>query len=249
MQLTYRSHHRWLCRLGDSPLAHFSKTVQKRLLHALAHVESHAISYKIEPINEHFFMEFVPLYTKEIQERPNGVVHDVYTKTMVEPPTTSPYFTLSMYEGASFVGGALFSLRDDRVGYAYRAFHKKWSTDALRISPAVLAEYAVAEFALRNDRVFISHGRDRNPYGKNAAIGLAIYKLSVGCIPKVEEKNSIEVCDTASFTEDVLLLEDPGPHSDTITKAYLIAAEDTLHKYDQVTKYPDQLAVEIILRS
>jgi hypothetical protein len=107
----------------------------------------------------------------------------------------------------------------------------------------------VAVFAFDQGKTIISHGKDRNPYGLNSAIGMAGFKLSVGCRPSNVTDGTYEIhtLDTDKLTEDCLILEQPKEGTD-ITKAYLVTSRENGHKHLQVTKYPEQLSVEVLYR-
>ncbi|MEK7462412.1 MAG: hypothetical protein AAB618_02455 [Patescibacteria group bacterium] len=247
MQVTYPTHHRWQRSISDDPLAHLSTRTAGKIRTALKELVKNGVHYDILPLSEAFLDLFLPLYTEHIGRKSNGVIHDVFENTLGKEASSFPYYAFSLYENGEFIGGTIFSLRPDRLSFAYRMFLPRWKQADLKISPAYIGEFATAEFALQHGLSIISHGRDRNPYGQNASIGLATFKLSAGCNAYVSSGCEIKVLDTDSVNTDILILTAPLS-GNQITKAYLVTSRENLMKYIQVTKYPNQLAVEVLYR-
>lgn len=248
MRISYPTHHRWFRENSTDPLASFGARNRKKVLASLPKLDACNITWSIEPLSESFFTWFTPLYETTILNKANPEVHAIYEKTLGKPVQTYPYFSLTVSENGEHVGGTIFSVRPDRLVYAFRAFHRTWDVAQISANPAILGEYAVSQYAseqpnLRN----ISHGRDRNPYGLNSEIGLAAFKLSVGCYPLLTDTVEVMEFETDTLSSDALILEYPETGT-RITKAYLITDPLNEEKYLQVTKYPDLLPVEVIHR-
>ena len=248
MQITYPSHHCWLVDISSGLDSCFSGRVAKKINSTLPLLAQANITYKIEPLHETFFDDFSPLYTDHIGAKKNALIHNIKEKTLYNETGKFPYYCLTLRERGLFLGGVIFSLRSDRVSYAYRSFINEWQEAKLKAGPALISEYAVAQFACEKGLQFISHGKDRNPYGLNAAIGLATFKMSVGCLPTIGGKFEVKTLDTSNLTQDCLILEQPKSGS-SITKAYLVTLPETEDKYLRSTKYPDQLEVQVIHRN
>jgi hypothetical protein len=247
MQVTYPSHHSWLKDITSGLAIDFSGRTAKKIHASLPKLADFGITYTIEPLSEAFLSEFMPLYTQEIGAKENALMQDIPGKTLYNTESSFPYFCLSLRENGLFIGGTIFSVRSDRISYAYRTFLNVWNAAPLKASPALIGEYAVAQFACDKKLSFLSHGKDRNPYGLNANIGLATFKLSVGCWPSVPPISEIKTIDTETITKDCLILELPESGK-KITRAYLITSRETETKHIQVTKYPDLLQVEVLYR-
>lgn len=226
----------------------FSGRVAKKIHLTLPLLNAHDITYSIQELDESFFVNFTPLYEKQIGNKKNALLQSIYKNTLGKNDTTIPYYSIAMYEGGHFMGGAIFSKRKDRISYAYRMYINEWiSAIKLQAGPALIGEYAVAAFACEQGLCFVSHGKDRNPYGLNASIGLATFKMSVGCIPSVGGTYEIKNIETNTIKEDCLILEQPHVGS-TITKAYLVVSPENEEKYLRATKYPQLLSVEVLYR-
>ena len=247
MQVTYPSHHQWLKNISAGPEIDFSGSVAQKIHAALPHLNKHGVTYSIKPLSEDFLKDFMPMYRTEIGTKPNALMQDVPEKTLYNKEAKYPYFCFSLEESGVFVGGAIFSVRPDRVAFAYRVFNNSWTTAKLRASPALIGEYAVAQYACSLGCIYLSHGKDRNPYGLNANIGLATFKLSVGCRPSALGEFEVLTMDTDTLTEDCLILELPKEGS-KIEKAYLVTSHETEDNYLRATKYPNLLQVEVLYR-
>jgi hypothetical protein len=246
MQVSFPSHHSWLKDISAGIEIDFSGRAAKKIHASLPLLEASNITYTIEPLSGAFFADFMPLYTAHIGGKQNSLLHDVEEKTLHKVSSFS-YYSFSLRENGVFIGGTIFSLRTDRISYAYRAFQTDWTDARLKASPAMIGEYVVAQFASEQGKQFLSHGKDRNPYGLNAAIGLATFKLSVGCKASVSKGAEVRTIDTDTITEDCLILTMPEEGT-SITKAYLVTTPESLDKHIQVTKYPDLLEVEVLFR-
>lgn len=247
MQITYPSHHRWLMDISSGLDDCFQGRVGKKILSTLPLLPAANIHCRIEPLTEAFFVAFLPLYTGQIQSKANALIHDIVEKTLHNTKSKFPYYCLSIIEGDTFIGGAIFSVRKDKVSYAYRTFIKEWQHAKLKAGPALIGEYAVAEFSCAQGLTYISHGKDRNPYGLNASIGLATFKLSVGCRPSVRGDYEIFTLKTDTLKEDCLILVMPNKGT-AITKAYLVTLRENESKYIRAKKYPNLLEVEVVYR-
>lgn len=226
----------------------FSGSVAEKIRTTVPRLEAAGVSYNIEPLTEAFLKSFMPMYEAEIGAKQNAMVHDVRGNTLDNPEAKHPYFCLSLKEDGLFVGGSIFSVRPNSVAFAYRAFSGSWISKSLRASPSLVGEYAVAQYACEQGKIYLSHGKDRNPYGLNASIGLATFKLSVGCRPSIRQgAYEIQTIDTNTIKTDCLILEMPKV-GEAITKAYLVTSPETEDQYLRVTKYPRLLEVEVIHR-
>lgn len=248
MQISYPSHHRWLLDISSGTEACFTGRVGKKIRSTLPLLTQSKIDYHIEPLNEAFFNDFLPLYASQIQTKENALIHNIIDKTLNNQDSLFPYYSMTLTEGGVFIGGAIFSVRSDRISYAYRVFNKQWLHATHKAGPALIGEFAVAEFSSNRGLTYISHGMDRNPYGLNANIGLATFKLSVGCLPSVSSAHEVKTLRTSTLTRDCFILAMPTSGK-TITKAYLVTRKENEAEYIRATKYPDQLSVEVLYRS
>ncbi len=157
------------------------------------------------------------------------------------------YFTLSLFENNEPVGGTIFSFLPGRLSVAYRIYNNKWQQADLPANPSLYTEYLITEHAHLNGYDQLSHGQDRNPYGLNSNIGLGLFKLSVGCYPKLPEKNEMTKTDTSTIDSDALIMLPPDK-DEVITRAALVTNEPDNPKYTPLFKYKDRLEIEVVPR-
>ncbi len=246
MVITYANKQRWYKELRENPLDGFGGNAQSKIKSTLKKIHFYGIEAKIRPLTRELLNEFLPIYEKEIMRKNNPRIFNVEDKTLGKASSGYPYFYLSLTENDHVLGGTIFSEKPDTLSVSYRAYGANWRHATLQAKPALYAEYVLAKKALSLGKARISHGRDRNPYGLNANIGLAAFKLSIGCRPYVPEDFELNVIDTDTIKTDALILQYPDNGENRISKAFLVTAAETEQKWLQVTKYPEALRVEII---
>ncbi len=247
MKIPYIPEHAWYKPVVEDPLSLMGKSSQAQLRSTLRHDDLSRITYSIEPLSDDILQWFTPLYTQEISNRANPKVSDIYGTTLgKESPYT--YYALLLYENRQRIGATIFSERKTMLSIAYRIYPHKWSSVTLQANPSLYTEYLINTYAYERGLPKLSHGRDRNPYGVNSYIGLAAFKLSIGCTALIPASaQEILTFDTDAATCDTLILQCP-PEGRQVKQAYLICTEDTKEKYTQATKYPHLLPVETIIR-
>ncbi len=248
MIIEYANKHRWYKTLQADPLEGFGENSQARIKSTLKKVSSVGVVTTIQPLTKELLAEFLPIYKEEIDRKDNPKIFDVEEKTLGSAASRYPYFYLSLHEKGAHLGGTIFAERPDALFVSYRAYRPDWQETKLQAKPALYAEYITANHAVRLGKSRISHGRDRNPYGLNANIGLAAFKLAIGCRVYMLEEFELNQIDTDTIETDALVLQYPGDSIERISKAFLITTKNTEHKWLQVTKYPQALEVETIYR-
>jgi hypothetical protein len=248
--ITYAPYHRWLKPAVEKPESLYSTNNEKRLRSTLPRVADQMITHEFKPLDTDFLAWFVPMYESTIGDKKNSVIHDVYETTLGNPNSLSEYWSLAVYEKGVPVGGTVIGIRPDRIMIVYRIYKQKWSEGTLQANPSLYSEYLVSKYAYDTGKSFVSHGKDRNPYGLNANIGLAIFKLSVGCAPSIIRDNDeylpIEL-DTTTLDTDALVLHYPTL-GDIISNATLVTRRETAEKYAQLLHYPELLSVTVVYR-
>lgn len=247
MIISYAPHHTWLKSVHEDAVSVLGKSNQAQLRSTLKLIGETQITHTVDVLSQEILDWFIPLYTEKIGSRENGKIFDIYGTTLgKESPYT--YYALILKENDVPIGATLFSERKDTLSIAYRMYPNKWQSDILQANPSLYTEYLINLHAFQRGFKKISHGRDRNPYGPNAYIGLAAFKLSIGCKARIPQETETLMFDTDTATCDTLIFE--RPHTGrNIKRAYLICTEDNIGKYVQVTKYPHLLEVETIIRN
>jgi hypothetical protein len=242
MIIKYADNHTWRKTIHPDIFPDFGKNSTKKLKSCLDNVETLRLSHKFGELDENFFTWFQPMYDTQIANRKNFGGYDIFATTLGKADCQHTYQTLTLLENGTPIGGAIFTRRKVRVSIVYRAFFGKFVNGKTRCTPALYAEYLLHKEALRLKLPDLTHGADKNPYGINSAIGLAIFKLSVGCTARLQRQRERHQIDITTLTQDALVLEYPET-GDVITKGHLVTTRANQEKYEQLLKYPDLLTI------
>lgn len=244
MQIEYTKSHYWLKPVGENILDPFSKSNREKLKSTLKRYEEEKITHTIEPVSDELLDWFEPLYTETLLKKDNPDIHDVRSNV-----TSSDinYYSLTLKQSNKNIGATIFSIKNWYLSIAHRVYPNFWPDGVkLRSNPSLLTEYFLAEYAKEKGIKFISHGKDRNPHGPNSYIGLASYKLAVGCKIFINSREEeFFTLDQSEIKTDTLVLHRPKEKI-RITDATLFTSEENLDRYTQVTKFPDLLKVNVI---
>lgn len=248
MIIEHSNFHRWEKKTFPDPLDYFGKNNRSRIRSTLNRIDEYDISYEIKPLDNDFFVWFKPLYEHTITQKQNAKVHDIVNTTLYRTENPRQYYTLALYENGQPTGGTIFSFFNNSLSIAYRVYENEWREAKLPANPSFYTEYLICKHAHEQKVPKISHGKDRNPYGLNANIGLATYKLTVGCHPLLPEAYELIQTDTTAIQTDALIMQLPEKSTENIRHALLVTSRETEHKYSQLFKYPDKLQVSIEYR-
>lgn len=249
MLIKYPSEHKWLENVNSDPLSGFGKNNRTRLKSTLKNIADSNVSYTIEPLSEDILRWFTTIYKNSIGSKNNPKVHDIYSTTLGKE-SIYPYFALILQEQGNPIGATIFSKRKSIISIAYRIYPNQWEHNSFQASPSIYTEYIINKYSHEEGYRTISHGKDRNPYGINSSIGLALFKLSIGChvyLPTTPYE--IKELESNLVTEDILVFAMSDDESTKIKKGFLITTADNTSKYENVTKYPEQIEIEIITRN
>lgn len=247
MPIPYSKFHRWYKPVVAEPETLFSKKNRKRISSTLARINEHAISHKFSLLDDAFLEWFTPLYNETVGGKQNAVVHDIRAATLENHDSPSEYWGLTVMENGQPIGGTVFGMREEKLMTVFKSYPYKWSEGTLQANPTLYSEYLLCRHAHETGKESISHGKDRNPYGLNAAIGLATFKLSVGYRANILEDGEgyeQELFDETNLTEDALLLHFPES-GEEITEATLFTNEPETPAYQQLLSYPELLKISV----
>lgn len=245
MEIKYATKYVWLKEYNEKELlCHYLKSDQKKIKKILNRIDELRITYVIEDASETFFSWFQTFYENKINEKKNAKICNVLEETMGRPGRSLTYKTLTIYQGKEIVGGCIFSDRGDYFSIAYRAFNYEWHKASQIASPSVFAEYIIDQYSIQSGKKKLVHGQDRHPYGLNSSIGLAVFKLSVGCKPMLPKNYTTASIETTLYTSDVLIFE--LPKEDQVVKTiHLILKENESNKYAQLLKFTENFDIKI----
>jgi len=246
MQIITPSHNRWRKSLTSDSTEQFGKNSAARIRSTLKKIASQDVSWSFTTLQQNDFDWFLPLYEDQISQKANPNVFNVQNRTL---NTGKNYSLLTLFEDGKPIGGTIFRINADNVCMiAFRIYQNKWQSANLQAKPSLLTEYLLCEYVKEHGATTLSHGKDRSPYGQYASIGLAVFKLSVGCNLYLPDNYEYKTVDLQTFSADSLVLEHPTDDSIELKKGFLVTTPETESKWLQVTKYPHLLEVEIIYR-
>lgn len=228
MQLTYPKFIAWKISLQGkySPLELLSEKNAKKIQKSLQALHETPFSFQRKKVDEDFLKNFIPLYEEGIRALPNGVLHDL-RKGIAAKNHLGFCEAIALYEQQKLLGAQIFRIRKDSISILYRMFPKKLSLP-LHTTIGLIASYHLYQYALELGKPEITHGRDRNVFGPNAAIGLASYKLESGAHPFVSNNPDNEIYrDLTPLAEDALVFlgsEKGAP----IEKAILFSSSENI---------------------
>ncbi len=247
MQIDFATKHRWERPITQDFISDLGKNNRARLKSTLSKLPNLPITFEITPLTTEDFTWFTPLYTSIIGEKSNPKLFNIQENTL-DKNSPYEYKILTLQENGKNIGATIFSLRKQKISIAYRAYGNHWPESQLQASPSLYTEYLINQYGLENNLNLLSHGQDRNPYGLNSDIGLAIFKLSVGCSPFLPRgKYEIKTIDLTTVKTDILIFTLP-PDGNKITDGLLYVKAENQDKYNQLTKYPEQIKIEILTR-
>src|SRR3989339_475674 len=208
--IEYRKYITWKIFLENikDPYIFFGKKPKKRIKRSLEKINAQAeYKFKIVDVDNSFLEKFTPLYKNNINEKFTPIIYDVVDNILENQKNGRQYKAISVFKKDEFVGGLIFSIRKNSLSAAYKVFPKELDNFKLPISPTHIAEYLFINYAINCGKEFISHGRDLNAFGFKYNIGLAIFKLSLGCIPFVSISDNNEILTLSQFPDnkDILL--------------------------------------------
>ena len=234
----------WRKIITSNSLDHYNKNSAKRILKTHSNSSHNNITYSISPLTPEHLEWFLPLYVQKMSTVSNPALSDIYTKTLVT--NTKNFFILILFENSEKIGGTIFSQTETDINIAYKIFENNWYKSTLPASPSLYADYLLTEYGQTTHKQLMSHGKDRNGYGKNSNIGLAIFKISLGYKPYLPKKYQDESLDTDTIFSDCLYFAPTKAVSEL--HGYLFTTKDTSYKWSRLSSYDDNVVIDWILR-
>jgi hypothetical protein len=188
--------------------------------------------------------KFIPIYQTEIMGRENfNLEKDKILSYIAERVEKNPlkYKFLFIYSAdGELFGATLFSIVDNKLQMAFRAYRRGIKINALRHGASLdyWGEKLIKEYGLKMNLNIFSHGRDTHPYIGKRRIGLALYKLKAGTRPRVPALNNPEkpvktflVDDPFLFSqgEPVVFFSNPG-NDEFYQNCFLYYPKGSLHE-------------------
>ena len=182
----------------------FSDKTRKRISKAKKLLDEQGYMIRCEDLSEKLINQFVYIYNHHIGKL-GGLVHDVKEKIFNNPPHKFPYKFFNIYHKEIYVGGLIFSDRGDHLVVAYKAIPHRLNIK-IPISLSYIAETYLYKYALDNNKMYIRRGSDRNLYGIELSIGLALYKLQIGNYPILVPDKKLTIINCFDWKEEDTLV-------------------------------------------
>lgn len=244
MLVSHATKQRWIKSISPSIFPEFGKNNSKKIQTLLTTLKTSSITHSFELLSTDHIEWFEQKYNTILATKHNPRPFDVYATTLGKEKILFPYYILTVFENEIPIGGTIFVLRTDRLSMVYRTYPPDWTHNNFKCSPALYAEFLATEYALAQNKPRLAHGIDFNPYGVHSHVGVAIFKLSIGCHAEIQSMSDVTETDLNTLPYNSLLLTKPT-HGNRITEAFLIGDSETTVKYEQLFKYPDQLLVTL----
>jgi hypothetical protein len=233
----------WRGKISDDLAACFYPSFYKDLMkRELLFMENFKFSFE-DVTMEKLKDKFIPIYRAEIMNRENfnlertGIIASIIER-VEKNPLKYKFLFIHSNDGELF-GATLFSIIDDKLQMAFRAYRRDININALKHKASLdyWGEKLIREYGAKMRLAVFSHGKDTHPYGGRNRIGLALYKLKVGTRPKVPKlDNPKKPIANISLDESFLLSQkEPivffsNPCGDNFYQnCFLYSPKDSLH--------------------
>jgi hypothetical protein len=160
----------------------FSTKTLKKIKATFAKLEVNKYKFIINKLDKMQLVEFEKIYREHINKKRNPVYIDILNQFT---DFTNLYILKLSLEDV-MVGALIFRKNIDNLSAIYKYFPFEMESK-LPISTTYLAEYKFFEHAMDQKCRYIKHGKDKNVYGVNTDIGLARFKLQIGCVPIISK--------------------------------------------------------------
>lgn len=251
MPIHYPRYLSWKIILSKGKIVedYFSSKTKKRIKKSFPLLSEAGYVFKKVQVDRAFLEIFLPLYEKLISQKERGTVFDVKKVVQEGWEKGRDYGAFALYNKKEELQGALlYSIREESLSSAYRVFPNDFIVP-LPIGLGYVCEFLFFEEAIAQEKSFISHGRDRNGYGRHSNIGLAEYKLRIGCLPFVSTspQNELLTLDTFSGNDELYFLgQEPD---EQMKQAFLLSAHSEIslrQMYPMLFEYQSVIGLEII---
>lgn len=244
MILTIPNKVSWQKDITANSLEHYSKNIAKRIGKTQLQSSRDGITYEVKELTKDLLDWFTPIYNEKISGKNSPVVSDLYTTTQNNPDKN--YQILIVSENDVRVGGVIFSVTQNDLNIAYKIFSDSWISSTLPASPSLYADYLLTVYGFKTGKTMISHGKDRNGYGKTSSIGLAIFKISLGYKPCLPKKFIQSEVNTSNIDCDSLYFVNTDNPKELVGN--LFTTPLTQEKWSRLNSYQDCVTINWIMR-
>lgn len=212
----------------------FSKKTYKKILSSYKRMLEFGYEFEIKIVTPDFIKIFLPLYENNILKKRNGNIRDVLKYYQNYKDTGIPFYCLILNFNGELCGALLFTERKDRLSAVVKYFPSE-AKCKLPSNITLVVEYLFFKEAYKLKKKGIYHGVDTNVFGVNSEIGLAMFKLQIGCRPHISSVDSTySISDKFIWDEkeDVLIFHGSKP-KEKIVSSTLYITDKQLFKNSQ----------------
>ncbi len=238
MNMTIPEKVSWRKYITSDILSDYGKTASKRLLKTIENSAQDDITYTISDLTTELIAWFTPLYTEIISTKNSPVIFDIENTTKNTDEKT--YKMLVITEHGMRIGGLIFSITDMSINIAYKVFANDWEQSTLPAGPSLYADYLITSYAQSLQKEFISHGKDRNIYGKHSSIGLAVFKIALGYKPYLPKEVSFINFNPLELAVDSLYFE-KDTKDDVPLVGHIFVTNVTKSTWERLESYADRV--------
>lgn len=132
------------------------------------------------------------------------IINEIISKVEENPEKYTFFFIYNHQR--ELMGATLFSIIENRLGMAFRAYRRDTGVTSLKHKASLdyWGEKLIREYGKMKGLEIFSHGKDSHPYRGRKRIGLSLYKMKTGTRPKMADANKYPV-ETKVFEESFFL--------------------------------------------
>lgn len=205
----------------------------------------------LQPLTHPLLEEFIPLYRDFISNKDNAHIRDIKTvySKRIENPWELFFCFVREKHTKTLIGWGIMSkkirLNGDICGtFWFMGFEESYTFD--RVKLGMILDFLFYQWTLEDHEInLISKGQDRNGYGTLwTDIGLALYKIRSGFLPKKNKKINLITIDETTFKAPTLIFTAPDTEN-YFKKALLFKAKEYSSK-DELKELCEKRGIEFI---
>lgn len=186
----------------------------------------------VVPLTHDLLEEFIPLYVAFVSKKENPSIKNLkiaYAERISTP--WELFFCFIRKKSSQQLIGWGIMIKKSRFNWDvfgsfwFMGFEDSYTFDRVKIG--MILDYLFYQWALEDDEItMVSKGQDRNGYGSYwTDIGLVLYKIRSGFLPRKNNTISLITIDECTFTVPTLIFTEPD-RENYFKKAILFHAED-----------------------
>lgn len=156
-----------------------SKKERKSIHHTLDFFEKDGYEFRVTPITEELYDEFVTLYQETTLQRERAILFNLKEQILSKIKVEIPTYLVGMYKNEVLESGLVFSVNKNK-GEALVSFGAKKKFTKVRGGVGGSLEYHLLKFCFEHGIQEIGHGKTINPAGISGKAGIFEFKSRYG---------------------------------------------------------------------